>query len=61
MKVYVPCRTLEEAEARVKEDTDFAIDSVNNEDEFSNYVMAMVVEMFDPNEFPYIVWKELPY
>lgn len=61
MKVYVPCRTLDEAEARIKEDPDFAIDSVYNEDEFSNYTMAMVVDMFDPREYPYIVWKDLEY
>lgn len=59
MKILVPCGSLDEAEARVKEDPDLSIDSIANTDEFSNYKMAMAIGLVDPDTQPYMVWKEL--
>lgn len=59
MKYYKPCRTLEEAQAMVREDDELSIDSREHCNEFSTYVMALIVEAFNPSEYPYVVWKEL--
>lgn len=59
MKLLVPCMTLDEAKARVQEDPDLSIDSIENKEEFSNYKMAVAIGLVDPSIQPYLVWKDL--
>ena len=51
--------TLDEAKARVQEDPDLSIDSIENKEEFSNYKMAVAIGLVDPRIQPYLVWKDL--
>lgn len=58
MKIFVPCKTKEEAESFISKDCDFVIDSADNPEEFSNYHMAVEFGFVKPDIHPYIVWKD---